>query len=183
MPFNRGMLMNVGFQEAMKADIYDCAIFHDIDLIPEDDRNDYSCPSSPRHMSTAVDTMKYKLGYKKLFGGVEAFWPEHYRKVNGFPNRYWGWGGEDDDLYVRIVEHSLTLTRPAHQIGRYTMLKHGHKKSDKNPDRHAQLQQSQTHLKTDGLSVLKYDVISSMEHPLYTMIGVKLGEKRWSLFG
>ncbi|KAK3722060.1 hypothetical protein QZH41_007362 [Actinostola sp. cb2023] len=99
--FNRGMLMNIGFEEAIKRENYYCVIFHDVDLLPEDDRNDYSCPSSPRHMSTAVDTMKYKLGYKKIFGGVEAFWPEHFRTVNGFPNRYWGWGGEDDDLYVR----------------------------------------------------------------------------------
>lgn len=59
--FNRGMLMNVGFREAMLADNFTCVIFHDVDLIPEDARNDYSCPSSPRHMSTAVNRMDYKL--------------------------------------------------------------------------------------------------------------------------
>lgn len=59
--FNRGMLMNVGFSEAMKADDFTCVIFHDVDLIPEDARNDYGCPSSPRHMSTAVSQMDYKL--------------------------------------------------------------------------------------------------------------------------
>ena len=53
--------MNVGFSEAMKADDFSCVIFHDIDLIPEDARNDYGCPSSPRHMSTAVSQMDYKL--------------------------------------------------------------------------------------------------------------------------
>lgn len=59
--FNRGMLMNVGFSEAMKADDFTCVIYHDVDLIPEDARNDYGCPSSPRHMSTAVSRMDYKL--------------------------------------------------------------------------------------------------------------------------
>jgi len=53
--------MNVGFSEAVKADDFACVIFHDVDLIPEDARNDYGCPSSPRHMSTAVSRMDYKL--------------------------------------------------------------------------------------------------------------------------
>ena len=59
-PFNRGMLMNVGFQQALKRDNFTCVIFHDVDLLPEDARNDYSCPSSPRHMSVAVDKLNYK---------------------------------------------------------------------------------------------------------------------------
>lgn len=38
--FNRAKLMNIGFQEAVKLDpSFQCFIFHDVDLIPEDDRN------------------------------------------------------------------------------------------------------------------------------------------------
>lgn len=59
-PFNRAMLMNVGFVEALKIDSYDCFIFHDIDLLPEDDRNLYTCPTQPRHMSAAVDIFNYR---------------------------------------------------------------------------------------------------------------------------
>jgi len=59
-PFNRGKLMNVGFVEAKQIREFDCFVFHDVDLIPEDDRNMYSCPEQPRHMSVAVDTFKYK---------------------------------------------------------------------------------------------------------------------------
>jgi len=58
--FNRAMLMNVGFVEALKLYNYDCFIFHDVDLLPEDDRNLYTCPEQPRHMSVAVDVLKYK---------------------------------------------------------------------------------------------------------------------------
>lgn len=52
--------MNVGFVEALKLYNYDCFIFHDVDLLPEDDRNLYTCPEQPRHMSVAVDVLKYK---------------------------------------------------------------------------------------------------------------------------
>ena len=36
--FNKGLSMNVGFIEATKEDEWDCYIFHDVDLLPEDDR-------------------------------------------------------------------------------------------------------------------------------------------------
>ena len=32
----------------------------DVDLLPEDERNIYSCPETPRHMSSAVSSLKYK---------------------------------------------------------------------------------------------------------------------------
>ena len=40
-PFNRAMLLNVGAAQAMKKYNYSCFVFHDVDLIPEDDRNIY----------------------------------------------------------------------------------------------------------------------------------------------
>lgn len=58
--FNRAALLNVGFLEAMKLSQWDCFIFHDVDLIPLDDRNLYRCPKQPRHMSVAIDTMQFK---------------------------------------------------------------------------------------------------------------------------
>ena len=37
--FNRGALMNIGYTEAFKVDDFDCFAFHDVDLVPEDDRS------------------------------------------------------------------------------------------------------------------------------------------------
>lgn len=129
--------MNIGFREAMREEDWDCLFFHDVDLIPEDDRNTYICDANPKHAAIAMDKFGYKyiflrlshyrwtssrslfsfyfkyltlylwslcisrLPYKMYFGGVSALTPLHYLKMNGFPNNYWGWGGEDDDIGVR----------------------------------------------------------------------------------
>lgn len=54
------MLMNIGAAEALRQDAFQCFVFHDVDLLPEDDRNIYSCPEQPRHMSVAIDVFKYR---------------------------------------------------------------------------------------------------------------------------
>lgn len=59
--FNRAKLMNVGFKEALKLYNWQCFIFHDVDLLPEDDRNLYTCPEHPRHMSVLIDKFKYQF--------------------------------------------------------------------------------------------------------------------------
>ena len=42
-----------------------------------------------------------RLPYPWLFGGVTALNSEQFEKINGYPNNYWGWGGEDDDVANR----------------------------------------------------------------------------------
>lgn len=58
--------MNAGVREALKENDYHCFVFHDVDLIPEDDRNMYSCPLVPRHLSVAVDKFNYSYVYPFL---------------------------------------------------------------------------------------------------------------------
>ena len=53
--------MNVGFLEAMQIERFDCIIFHDVDLLPENDKNLYTCPEKDvRHMSAYIDKFNYK---------------------------------------------------------------------------------------------------------------------------
>jgi hypothetical protein len=52
--------MNAAFIYAFDQDNYNCYCFHDVDLVPEDDRNMYSCGHNPKHMSIGVDEMNYK---------------------------------------------------------------------------------------------------------------------------
>ena len=44
--------------------------------------------------------------------------------MNGFPNGFYGWGGEDDELAQRTNQTQLTITRQPANIARYTMLTH-----------------------------------------------------------
>ncbi|CAI4223667.1 unnamed protein product [Auanema sp. JU1783] len=93
--------MNVGFVESSSQHDWNCFIFHDVDLLPLDHRISYSCTESPAHLSSAIDKFNESLPYPHYFGGVCAFTKQDYLSVNGASNRYWGWGGEDDDLYHR----------------------------------------------------------------------------------
>ena len=62
----------------------DCLIFHDVDLLPENERNIYACDSNyPRHLSVSIDKFLYNLPYNYLVGGVLAIKPEHYKRANG----------------------------------------------------------------------------------------------------
>ena len=42
-----------------------------------------------------------RVPYDGIFGGVTAFRRRHFELVNGFSNQFYGWGGEDDDMYNR----------------------------------------------------------------------------------
>jgi len=164
--------MNIGAAEALRQDDFQCFIFHDVDLLPEDDRNTYSCPEQPRHMSVAINVFKYKLPYDRLFGGVSAMRVDHFVKVNGFSNLFWGWGGEDDDMSNRIHYHKFLISRYPPSIARYTML--SHKKARPNPNRYRVLRNGDKRSKTDGLSNLKYKRLDLQLRPLYTHILVDI---------
>ncbi len=49
---------------------------------------------------------------------------QHFVKVNGFSNLFWGWGGEDDDMANRIRFYKLIISRYPASIARYKMLHH-----------------------------------------------------------
>lgn len=51
----------------------------------------------------------HRLPYSEFFGGVSGLTVEQFRKINGFPNAFWGWGGEDDDLWNRSVSVRLCV--------------------------------------------------------------------------
>ncbi|TPP39777.1 UDP-Gal:betaGlcNAc beta 1 4-galactosyltransferase polypeptide 4 [Fasciola gigantica] len=124
-PFNRGLLLNIGIREALLRDpVVDCFIFHDVDLLPENSDNLYVCDKHLRHLAAGVDEFRYHVPFMNYAGGVSSLSKVNVLKTNGFPNRYWGWGNEDDELAARCYLHGLQLTRPRTFVGRYRAVRH-----------------------------------------------------------
>ena len=119
MKFNRALLFNAGYVEALR-DVpdWDCFVFHDVDHLPEDDRNLYECAEGPRLMAVAVDKWDYMHPYAGFFGAVSSLSRDQFRLVNGFSNQFWGWGSEDDDMFERIGHAKLKVVKCSPKIDR-----------------------------------------------------------------
>ncbi|XP_018655333.1 putative beta-1,4-galactosyltransferase [Schistosoma mansoni] len=103
-----------------------------------------------------------RLIYERFFGGVVTFTRDQYLKINGFSNLYEGWGGEDDDLLLRVEQSGYNLSRINELIGRYYALSHNTDElNEKNPERFKLLKTSESRFKSDGLNSLKYTVTQS----------------------
>jgi glycosyltransferase involved in cell wall biosynthesis len=62
-----------GFLEVNKMNFaaFDCFIFHDVDLVPENERNLYRCnPSYPKRFVWSRELNKYRLGHKEGVGTI-----------------------------------------------------------------------------------------------------------------
>lgn len=117
--FNRGKLLNIGFDMARKDHKYDVFIFHDVDLLPSHDLLPWytKFPARPIHIARVWD--RYS-GNKKYIGGVVSFSSSDYKRINGFPNNYFGWGGEDDEMQRRLERLGIPFDAP--DTGRLTDL-------------------------------------------------------------
>ncbi|XP_070964410.1 beta-1,4-galactosyltransferase 5 [Oncorhynchus clarkii lewisi] len=175
-PFNRAMLFNVGFREAMRDLDWDCMVFHDVDHMLENDRNYYGCGNMPRHFAVKLNKYSYMLPYNEFFGGVSGLTVEQFTKINGFPNAFWGWGGEDDDLWNRVQYANYTVSRPQGELGRYMSIPHHHRGEVQFLGRYTLLRRSKERQSLDGLNNLRYSPLLS-RRPLYTNISVSLSRK------
>lgn len=170
--FNRGKLFNVGYHEVTMRSLAGCFIFHDVDLIPENVNNIYGCTSYPRHMSTSINVFNYKLPYRTIFGGAIAMTRKQFHDINGFSNVFYGWGGEDDDMFNRVYYAGLRVCRYQPYVSRYIMLTHD--KELPNEDRMNHLRSGPKRFKTDGVNSITYNLIKYEQLPLYTRILVNV---------
>lgn len=173
--FNRAKLMNVGYMEALKVYNYECFVFSDVDLVPLNDRNLYRCFDKPRHLAVAMDKFNFRLPYNNYYGGVSALSKDQYIKINGFSNTFWGWGGEDDDIYNRIVFRGMSISRPDMMTGKYKMIRHRRDlHNEPNPRNPGKLSQTRMKMNSDGMNSLKYTVKKIEKDILYTFITVDI---------
>jgi len=112
-----------------------------------------------------VELVKFESWSDLFFvNTVVSFTKETFLKLNGYSNQYWGWGGEDDDLHVRLREVGYTIIRPYDETSKYKMISHGSDKgNEQNPRRHTLLGTASKRLGSDGLSVSQQAVLPSLE--------------------
>ena len=117
--------------------------------------------------TSSLNEFRYNLPYRELVGGGLAISGSQFRSVNGFSNQFYGWGGEDDELYQRLTENDLDPVRVAAHQARYISLKH-HKQS---PPSDRGLAQAQDNTR-DGLTTLQYHRKDVTRLPMCTVVRV-----------
>ncbi len=167
--FNRGKLLNIGYEIAIKEYHANVFIFHDVDLIPSYDLIDsyFKIPENGRPLHIAKLWDRYSSNPKYL-GGIVSFDESTFSKINGFPNNFWGWGGEDDELYNRVNELGYTPVAPKHgsitdleEMGIQEKMEYLRENRDeKNMVKWELLKEHKATWKKNGLNSLVFDVLS-----------------------
>jgi hypothetical protein len=101
--FNRGKLLNIGFDYARKngKPKHDVFIYHDVDLLPQEDLGEWYAqfPKQPIHIARVWD--RYSNN-PKYFGGVVSFSESDYKRINGYPNTFW-YGSYFVFMYISVI--------------------------------------------------------------------------------
>jgi exopolysaccharide biosynthesis predicted pyruvyltransferase EpsI len=107
-PFNRGFLFNVGLNELRESNpATQCVIIHDVDLLPKNDGVPYNNCTRPMRLGNELEHFHWKVPFPRYMGGVLSLDLQDWQLVNGMPNDYEGWGGEDDDVFYRLKQNGL----------------------------------------------------------------------------
>lgn len=158
--FNRASLLNVGFLEARNN--CDYIAMHDVDLLPLNKDLYYGFPEKgPFHVSAPFLHPKYH--YKTFVGGILLMSVAQFEKVNGLSNKFWGWGREDDELYLRMKEAKLSIYRhSSKQITTgYETFKHDHDPKKRKRDYARFYDQKKVSFQRDretGVTTVKYNI-------------------------
>jgi hypothetical protein len=120
--FNRGLLLNIGYLLSRENARYDRYIFHDVDLFPSQSIYELYFVEPQKQIHYIIPKEEHKYNFEAYFGGVVGVTRDIYEKVNGYPNNFFGWGGEDDAVYNRITANNIEMYRP--EIGGYELAIH-----------------------------------------------------------
>lgn len=100
-PFNRGVLLNIGFKEYEN----DAKIFfnHDVDFFPTEE-------CIIKYYTGNVNGVESILSANcDTLGGIIKFNKDTFIKMNGYPNNYFGWGVEDKALMNRALISNVKI--------------------------------------------------------------------------
>ena len=102
--FNRGMLLNIGFNEYKDKGKY--FFTHDVDVYPNEKCIKELYTKQEDNNIVGIYTSKCNT-----LGGIIKFTTHHFEKINGFPNNFWGWGVEDKALQNRVEYMNIQVNK------------------------------------------------------------------------
>ena len=165
--FNRGATINIGYLYYNNDE--NSYITQDVDVNPINDEiiNLYG---------EDVKNDKFLGIYSdgRTLGGIVKFTGSTFKRVNGFPNDYWGWGHEDKDLsnraefYNCLIERKITF-EDSDKSKYLNIFQDNHVREDcgkwglaygiwdRVPD-----DQKKSYIESNGLSSLQYKVINEV---------------------
>ena len=88
--------------------------FHDCDMLPHRIAAPHYLRAPPRGVTPFVRVLNAggcRYDPAGCFGGVTLYDDAAIRKTNGYPNAFWGWGGEDNAQFVRCERVGAWLER------------------------------------------------------------------------
>jgi hypothetical protein len=106
-PFNIGKLKNIGYNYSKKTGkTYSNYIFADIDSIPDSNLIKYFFMQTDSLNSLATFGTRYESLDSKtsrpFVGALISTSSEIFEQLNGYPNNFYGWEGEDTNLLLRL---------------------------------------------------------------------------------
>lgn len=84
----------------------ECIQITDVDEIPTGEVSLSDC-ATPVQTSSEMPRYDNKVPYLQFAGANILMSRQHWEQINCFSNKYKGWGGEDDDLFLRMKAHKL----------------------------------------------------------------------------
>lgn len=162
--FNRGALLNIGTKIAEKAGL-EYVIHHDVDLLPLMKIVPYytAIPEKPIHIGK-IWTTKYDS--VTFLGGIISIKIEDMKKINGYPNTFWGWGGEDNMFRVRLKDKNIDVYQPTLRNEGIKELKHVDTRSLRqlrNMRVWEDQEEERKHIGREGYKNTKYDILNVEE--------------------
>ncbi|VDN30036.1 unnamed protein product [Dibothriocephalus latus] len=104
-------------------------------------------------------------------GGVTAFSWRHIETINGASNLFYGWGGEDDELAVRLQLNNITVDRPSGTKGVFAEFDRNHPR-ERNPQRKELLKSKivASRWRNDGINQTRYQLLDRRDYEQFVWI-------------
>jgi hypothetical protein len=178
--FNIGKLKNIGFELASMDQKFNHYVFSDIDTIPDYDLMDYYIKTPKNVLSLAIrgtrweeKDLKNREILKPFLGALISFSSKLFTKINGYPNNFWGWGGEDDAIFNRLIFSGNGIVNypkiggviDIEESKEMKTLNIGEKLKDEVKDRirYEKLYEDIRSWDKNGVNSLKYDILERVE--------------------